>query len=156
MHFPDLVHARNLVLVSEDPSNINTINSLTKKNFISYADPLNQGNYLIISNSVLYTGTHGNNPVADYMTYGHLQPEDLLMHRSMDISELTDQFAFGIQKHPLAIKNFINYARNNYGQKPAYIFLIGRGMDLYRIPANQGDPADRTTQPGSYIWLSCI
>ena len=29
----------------------------------------NQGNYLIISNPILYTGSHGNNPVADYMSY---------------------------------------------------------------------------------------
>ncbi len=55
---PGSASARNLVLVSQDPSNIHSVNSLTKKNFISYADPLNQGNYLIISNPVLYTGTH--------------------------------------------------------------------------------------------------
>ena len=134
--------ARNLVLVSQDPSNINTINSLTKKNFISYADPLNQGNYLIISNSILYTGTHGNNPVVDYMTYRASAAGGSFNPQIMEISELTDQFAFGIQKHPLAVKNFINYARNNYGNKPAFIFLLGRGMDYAEYRTNQGDPSD--------------
>ncbi len=138
---PGSASSRNLVLVSEDPSNINTVNSLTKKNFISYADPLNQGNYLIISNSVLYTGTHGNNPVADYMGYRSSTAGGAFNVQSMDITELTDQFAFGIQKHPLAVKNFINYARNTYGQKPAYIFLIGRGMTYMEYRQNQGNPA---------------
>jgi Peptidase family C25 len=137
---PGSASSRNLVLVSEDPSNINTINSLTKKNFISYADPINQGNYLIISNPVLYTGTHGNNPVADYTAYRASAAGGSFNAQTMDITELTDQFAFGIQKHPLAIKNFINYARNNFGQKPAYVFLIGRGMTYMEYRQNQGNP----------------
>ena len=52
----------------------------------------------------------------------------LIRHELLDINELTDQFAFGIQKHPLAIKNFINYARNTFFQKPEFVLLIGRGM----------------------------
>jgi Peptidase family C25 len=139
---PGSASTRNLVLVSQDPSNINTINSLAKKNFISFADPLNQGNYLIISNSILYTGTHGNNPVVDYKTYRASAAGGSFNPQVMDISELTDQFAFGIQKHPLAIKNFINYARINYPQKPAFVFLIGRGVDYSEYRANQGDPSD--------------
>ncbi len=134
--------ARNLVLVSEDPSNIKTISQLTQKNFITYADPLNQGTYLIISNPVLYTGTHGNNPVADYMNYRASASGGAYSVQIMDINELTDQFAFGIQKHPLAIKNFINYARNVYGQKPQYVMLIGRGMAYTEYRANQTDPSD--------------
>jgi hypothetical protein len=137
---PGSASPRNLVLVSQDPSNIASINSLTKKNFIAYADPLNQGNYLIISNPVLYTGSHGNNPVADYMTYRSSAAGGSFNVRIMDINELTDQFAFGIQKHPLAIKNFLNYTRNTYGQKPQFVLLIGRGMAYTEYRANQADP----------------
>jgi hypothetical protein len=134
--------ARNLVLVSEDPSNIQNITSLTSKRFIAYADPLNQGNYLIISHPILYTGTHGNNPVADYQAYRSSAAGGSYNVQTMDINELTDQFAFGIQKHPLAVKNFINYARNNFGQKPQYVLLLGRGIDYVEYRTNQGDPAD--------------
>jgi hypothetical protein len=59
----------------------------------------------------------------------------------MDINELTDQFAFGIQKHPLAIRNFLNWARNNYFQKPEFVLLIGRGMAYTEYRAYQSDPA---------------
>jgi Peptidase family C25 len=133
--------ARRLVLVSQDPSNIKTIPGLTKKNFISYADPVNQGNYLIVSNTVLYTGSHGNNPVFDYKNYRSSSAGGSYNAQVMDINELTDQFAFGIQKHPLAVKNFINFARNTYGQKPQYVLLLGRGMAYTEYRANQADPS---------------
>jgi Peptidase family C25/CARDB len=132
---------RNLVLVSEDPSNIHSINSLTQKNFINYADPVNQGNYLIISNPVLYTGSHSNNPVADYQNYRTSAAGGSFSAQVMDINELTDQFAFGIQKHPLAIRNFLNYARSSFYLKPEYALLIGRGMAYTEYRANQFNPA---------------
>ena len=133
--------ARNLVLVSQDPSNIHNVNSLVQKNFVNFADPLNQGNYLIISNPLLYTGSHGNNPVVDYLNYRTSPAGGSFNAQLMDINELTDQFAFGIQKHPLAVKNFINYARNTFFQKPEYIFLIGRGMSYSEYRTHQYDPA---------------
>ncbi len=132
---------RNLVLVSEDPSNIHSINSLTQKNFINYADPVNQGNYLIISNPVLYKGSHSNNPVADYQNYRASPAGGSFTAQVMDINELTDQFAFGIQKHPLAIRNFLNYARNSFYLKPEYALLIGRGMVYSEYRRYQLDPS---------------
>jgi hypothetical protein len=137
---PASPQVRNLVLVSEDPGNIRTVNSLKAKKFISYSDPLNQGNYLIISNTILYTGSHGNNPVTDYKNYRGSSAGGSYTSQVMDIDELTDQFAFGIQKHPLAIKNFINYAMNVYNQKPEFVLLIGRGLDYTEYRANQGNP----------------
>jgi Peptidase family C25 len=137
---PGSASTRNFVLVSQDPSNILTVNTLTKKNFTAFADPLNQGNYLIISNPILYTGTHSNNPVADYMNYRSSAAGGSFSAQVYDINELTDQFAFGIQKHPLAIRNFINYARNTFNQKPLDVLLLGRGVSYPEYRANQADP----------------
>ena len=133
--------ARKFVLVSEDPTNIRTVSSLTERNFVQYSDPLNQGNYLIISNPVLYTGSGSNNPVLDYKNYRSTSAGGGFNAQVMDINELTDQFAFGIRQHPLAIKNFLNYARNTYGQKPEFVLLIGRGMAYSEYRANEADPA---------------
>ena len=44
------------------------------------------------------------------------------MPSCMDINELTDQFAFGIQKHPLAVKNFINYREKYFLSKTRICF----------------------------------
>ncbi|HEY8734812.1 MAG TPA: C25 family cysteine peptidase, partial [Puia sp.] len=137
---PGSASTRNLVLVSQDPSNVLTVNSLTQKTFTSYTDPLNQGNYLIISNPILYTGSHSNNPVAEYMNYRSSVAGGSYTAQVYDINELIDQFAFGIQKHPLAVRNFINYAMNNFSQKPQFVLLVGRGMAYTDYRANQGDP----------------
>src|SRR5262249_23693791 len=60
---------RELVLVSEDNSSITSINSLEARNFVNYGAPTNQGDYLIISNSRLFTASDGSNPVDDYRAY---------------------------------------------------------------------------------------
>jgi hypothetical protein len=89
----------------------------------------------------LYTGSGSNNPVLDYKNYRSTPAGGGFNAQVMDINELTDQFAFGIRQHPLAIKNFLNYARNTYGQKPEFVLLIGRGMAYPEYRANETDPA---------------
>ena len=80
--------------------------------------------------------------MADYAGYRSSVAGGAYTTQVMDINELTDQFAFGIQKHPLSIKNFLNYARNTYGQKPQFVLLMGRGMDYQEYRQNAGDPSD--------------
>jgi hypothetical protein len=126
---PGSAVARDLVLVSEDASNIATVASLTAKTFINYALTANQGDYMVVSHSSLYVGTSGNNPVNDYKAYRESQVGGAHKVVIADIDELVDQFAFGIKKHPLSIRNFIRYARANWSATPLEdIFLIGRGM----------------------------
>lgn len=54
----------------------------------------------------------------------------------VDIQELYDQFAYGIQKHPLAIKNFVKFALNQWNTKPEYLFIIGKGIASHSIRNN--------------------
>jgi hypothetical protein len=119
----------DLVLVDEDPYIMQTVNGLTPKNFVNFANPSVQGNYLIISHPVLYTGSSGNNPVADYKAYRSSAAGGSFDAQIYDINELVDQFAFGVKKHPLSIQNFLRYARNTFGIKPQFVLLIGHGMD---------------------------
>jgi hypothetical protein len=120
---------RELVLVSQDNSNINYINSFETRNFIDYALPANQGDYLIISNSRLFSGSNGSNPVDDYRVYRSSPAGGGYTARVYDIDQLIDQFAFGIKKHPSSIKNFIQYALNSYSTSPKFVFLIGKGVN---------------------------
>jgi len=134
--------ARSLVLVSEDPANISAINSLTPKTFVKFSDAANQGNYLIISHPSLYTGTSGNNPVSDYKAFRSSVAGGSFQTQVIDINELVDQFAFGTKKHPLSIRNFLNYARNSFASKPEFVLLLGRGMAYNDYRLNEGDPRD--------------
>lgn len=46
----------------------------------------------------------------------------------VDVEELYNQFGYGIRKHPMAIRHFIDYAVAKWSVKPQYLFLIGKGV----------------------------
>ncbi len=119
---------RNLILVNEDPSTVRNVTTLMTKSFVNFANSANQGNFLIISNPLLYTGSSGNNPVLDYRTYRNSAAGGSFDAQVYDINELVDQFGFGIKKDPLAIQNFVRYARSVFATKPQYVLLIGHAM----------------------------
>jgi hypothetical protein len=133
----------NLVLMNEDQGTVNTVLSLTPKTFVNFANTANQGNYVIVSNPVLYTGSNGNNPVMDYKSYRSSATGGSFNAQVYDINELIDQFAFGIKKHPLSVQNFLRYARANFTAKPQYALLIGHGLiytDYYTYSETQHNP----------------
>jgi hypothetical protein len=132
--------ARDFVLVNHESSNTFAVNSLTPKTFQNFSNAANQGDYLIISNKVLYTGSNGNNPVEDYRSYRGSAAGGGYNAKVIDIDELVDQFAFGIKKDPISIKNFIRFARDKFAVAPKYVFLIGRGMTYNDFRMGESDP----------------
>jgi hypothetical protein len=124
---PGSASDRKMVLVSQEASNITNVTSLLSKTFTNFATATNQGNYIIISNPLLYNGTNGN-PVQAYADYRKSANGGGFNPVIVDVNELVDQFAFGIKKHPLSVRNFIRYARDVFASTPQYVFLIGRGM----------------------------
>lgn len=139
---PGTATSRDLVLVSEDGGNINTVNNFTTRNFTDYKLVANQGNYVIITNPILYTGSAGNNPIDDYKNYRQSAAGGNYKVLVADNNELTDQFAFGIKGHPLSVRNFIRYARTKFVEIKN-VFLIGRGM-------NYSDFQKTQRYPGTY------
>ncbi|HKP32916.1 MAG TPA: C25 family cysteine peptidase, partial [Chitinophagaceae bacterium] len=137
---PALSTTSQFVLVSEDASNIISVNSVTSKNFINFSDTTYQGDYLIISNPLLYNGTHGNNPVIEYRNYRRTTNGGAFNAKVIDINELVDQFAFGIKKHPLSIRNFLSWARMNFTTAPKFAFLIGHGLTYVDHRKNESNP----------------
>lgn len=127
---PGSANARKLVLVSQVQVTgyPNTINTLNSKTFADFSNTGLQGNYLIISNQLLMNGPNGTNPVEEYRQYRSSQHGGGYNAKVFDISELTDQFAFGQLGHPLAVKNFIRFARASFGSPLQHVFLIGKGV----------------------------
>lgn len=130
---------RKLVLVSEETSNITNVISFRIRNFINYAQLVNQGDYLIISNTLLYAGANGN-PVESYRQYRSSSLGGGYNVKIYDIDQLTDQFAFGIKRHPFSIKNFVKYANSSFQIKPRAIFLIGKGVSYPQARQNESNP----------------
>ena len=134
---PSSVSLRKLQLSSEDPSYVQSVTKMEKKNFINYSLTANQGNYLIISNPILYTSSAGVNNVDLYAQYRASAAGGGYKVKVIDINELVDQFAYGIKKHPSAIKDFIQYAKNVFSPTPQYVFLIGKGIDYDQYRLNE-------------------
>jgi hypothetical protein len=128
---------RKFELVSEDPAVIKDVTSLQQRNFVNFGLAANQGDYLIISNPLLYTSTSGANYVDLYSQYRHSAAGGSFNTKLIDINELEDQFAYGIKKHPSSIKDFIQYAVNTFPVKPKYVFLMGKGIEYDQYTINQ-------------------
>ena len=142
--------AISLVLVNEDASTVTQLTSFTKKIFTDYGSAASQGDYLIISNAILLAG---DNAVEQFRQYRASAAGGGFGAKIYDADELIDQFAWGVKKHPLGIKNFLRFARNTYSIKPRFVFIIGRGTayDSYRV--NESSPlADKLNLVPTFGW----
>ncbi len=106
-------------------------------NFVDYS--ANQGNYLIVANKLLFDSAGSTNWVEEYRKYRDRTANPgvgTYDARIIDIDQLTDQFIFGVQKSPLAIRNFIEYAINTWAVHPEYLLLMGKGREYYKARTN--------------------
>lgn len=133
---------RKFNLMSGDAtSNVVSISSLTSKTFINYNTPANRGDYLIISNPALYNNGSGVNNVDLYRQYRSSAVGGGYNAKIYDVDELNDQFGFGIKKHPLAVRDFILYANQQFTPAPKYTFIMGRGLSYQDYTTFSSDPA---------------
>lgn len=112
---------------------IEAVDPLTAS-FVPYTSPqMMQGvDYLIITHKSLRIGADN---YAEYRhVYGYPQTFNTLV---VDIDQLYDQFACGIPKHPLAIRNFLRYINDHYNQQLRHVFLIGKSFQAIQY---RGDP----------------
>jgi len=134
---PGTAAATSFVLVNEDPGTVQYVNGFTTRTFENTSVTGNQANYIIITDPVLYTdGTNdGVNPVNDYKAYRSSAAGGSYNVQIYDINDVIDQFGYGIKKNPLAIQNFLRYARTTWGIKPQYVLLIGHGINYIQYLA---------------------
>jgi hypothetical protein len=128
----------NLVIASQAGTNYKTIPAFQTRKFTDYSSADNQGDYLIISNPFIY-GTGNKNYVQQYSDYRSSAIGGGYSSKIIDINELVDQFAWGIKKHPLSVKNFLAYARNKFSTAPKYVFLLGKGVAYNSYRSNEGN-----------------
>ncbi|HMO60551.1 MAG TPA: C25 family cysteine peptidase [Ferruginibacter sp.] len=119
---------RKLVLLSTHAPHTYAVNSFTQRNFINYALPANQGDYLVISHHNLFNDGNGNDYVEQYRQYRASVPGGGFNAKTINAEQLVDQFAFGVKHHPASIRNFAAYSLANFTVQPKYIFLVGKGV----------------------------
>lgn len=115
---------RKLFIYQNTGSIVKQVTQLNKRTFIDYSKPENQGDYIIIS----HTNLMKDGSVDEYAAYR--ESVEGGNHKSIvaDVELLYDQFSQGIRKHPLSIKNFMQYAADVWQVKPKNLFLIGKSI----------------------------
>lgn len=126
-----------------------TIDPSNPGKFINYSFSGNQGDYLIITHESLY------NEALQYKTYRQSIAGGSHSVVLADVQHLYDQFAYGINKHPLSIRNFCKLLYDKQNSKPENLFIIGKSItsayarvgssyDLNLIPTSGEPPSDLT------------
>jgi len=99
-----------------------TISAISSRN----ADPGNfaefkflKSSFIIITNKALWS------KAKEYADYRKSTGQSVVL---LDVDEVYNQFGYGINKHPGAIRNFCRYAMKYSSVKPEYLFLIGKSI----------------------------
>ena len=108
--------------------NAYTIPNMQPLQFTDFTQTANQGNYIILTHPKLSQTVDGIDQVERYRQYRSSAAGGSYNVIVVNIEELYDQFAWGIEKHPMAIRNFINYAFANQTQDPEYLLLLGKSV----------------------------
>ena len=137
---PATATAASYVLLNSEPANTKFVQQFTQRNFVNYALPQYQGDYVIISHPGLYNDGFGNNHVENYRAYRSSIAGGGYNAVVVDINEITDQFAFGVKHNPVALRNFGRYALTNFNVTPKYFYLIGKGLAYTEHKRFESDP----------------
>ena len=144
---------RKYMLNNVETANITTVNNLSTRSFIDYNTAATRGDYIIISNPVLYNDGAGVNNVELYRAYRSTTNGGGFNAKVYDINELTDQFGFGINSHPGSVRDFVRFMDAQYPAKPKFIFIIGRGVTYQGKRPNEANPiAAQLDLVGTFGW----
>ncbi|HXH18836.1 MAG TPA: C25 family cysteine peptidase, partial [Chitinophagales bacterium] len=127
---------REIFVTSQDASDIRTITSVERVNFVNYYNTLFQGDYIILTHPKLRDDGNQYDYVDAYRKYRNSLEGGSHEVEIVLINQLYDQFAYGIKKSPLAIRNFIDFALQYWTIKPRHLFIIGKGREYNHIRFN--------------------
>jgi len=122
------------LFLSSQQTPVTQVNSLIYRSFIDYSKLANQGNYIMISNKKLMSGS--TDWVEAYRAYRASAAGGNYQAIVVDIDQLYDQFAYGIKTSPLAINHFAKYALDSFQVKPEHFFIVGNAFEYQSSRTN--------------------
>jgi len=130
---PPAAGKRKLVIRADNTANFTAVTTLTQLAFTNFNNIAEQGDYILLTHS-----NYINSAEVD----AYVNHRESFIGGSHDvvkvnIDQLYDQFAYGIDKHPQAIRSFVDFAVNNWGVSPRYLFILGKGREYKDFRSNQ-------------------
>lgn len=135
---------RDLVLAENSASGIITLPVAKTIQFTNYGQAANQGDYVIVTHNKLAEPVSGHNYIQEYKDHRASAAGGLHTVVVADVTELYDAFGYGYETHPLSIRHFLQYAYDNWSNKPATVNIIGRGLQYEQYKDYYADPATYT------------
>ncbi len=118
---------RELVLVN--PNVVTNLDEIFPINFTNFNTT--QSDYLILSHPKFI-----NDPAGLVQAYANYRATTGFSPLVINLEELYDQFAYGVNKHPQAIRNFTGFSLENWTMQPEYMFMIGKSRPHFSIRTN--------------------
>ncbi len=129
------------IVVANVAKAVKTITNLFPVQFQDFSAA--SGDYLIITHPRLERPLNGVNYVDAYADYRRSSAGGNHKVVIADINQIQEQFGYGIRFHPVALRNFLHYAKKKW---PAlkHTFIIGKGPDYseFRDPLRQAQLGD--------------
>ena len=119
---------RKVVILNQ--SQIKTVDRIEKVNFKSFDDQ--NANYIIITHNKFNRDQGTSNPIEEYANFRSSVLGGSYQVQVIDIEDIYQSFAYGVSRHPIAVRNFTNYMIKNWSN-PEFIFLIGKGRAYTEI-----------------------
>ena len=131
---------RQMILVGSDGyQSVAAIKRISADNkFINYLSLVPNADYLIVTHSKYLSVCN------EYATYRNSQGYKALV---ADVSQLYDQYAYGVNRNPAAIRRFC-LAVYNASPSEKYLFLVGRSLEASQFRGNASNAA-YTTVPSA-------
>jgi hypothetical protein len=123
--------SQNLLFISQN--NVNGIDAIEPVNntgyFVNYSQNELDSAFILITHPSLMAECQ------NYASYRQGQGMPVLL---VDVEELYMQYARGIEKHPLAIRNFCNELLTTWNTNPQYLFIVGKSIHEMTVSATIG------------------
>lgn len=131
--------------IVENVSQTNDL-SIEKREFVNYSDFSNTQFIIITSQVFDQDHTDGVNYIRAYKDHRESQNGGSYPTHIVYVEDLYDQFAYGVHRHPLSLKNFAHWVKDNWTDA-RFNFLVGKGKDydLSRTKEQLQDDGNPTT-----------
>ncbi|MEM9846710.1 MAG: C25 family cysteine peptidase [Bacteroidota bacterium] len=116
---------RQCVLVSTN--DISAADNVEKRAFVEFDFFLVEHDYIILSGPELFDDGNGVNYVQNYADYRASAAGGFYNPIVVDVTQIYDQFGYGVDRHEQSIRNFLKRAEIPWGA--SYLFIIGKGWD---------------------------
>ena len=134
LYAPSSTEESELILINESKG-IKSVDDIERRVFQDYSSP--DYNYLILTSERLMNDPEngGMDWIQEYADYRSSEQGGGFTTFVASSEELYDQFAYGVERHAIAVRNYLHYVQELAA--PQFAFIIGKGREYFSSRTNE-------------------